>query len=255
VTSLLNPVPAQRARLLLAQGSIAAAAAWVRGRGLDPGNEPGYPKEPEYLVLARVLIAQNQPGQALHLLERLYARAAAQGRTGSLIEIQSLRALALAAQSDDVAAATALTEALTLACPQGYVRVFTDEGPPMAALLGRLAAAQRTRQTAVTRAVSPGYLTRLARAFERDSPRAGPAGSARTASAMAAAAGLVDPLTEREVEVLRLMAAGKPNKQIASELVVSLHTVKKHVTHVLGKLGAANRTEATTRAGELGLLR
>jgi ATP/maltotriose-dependent transcriptional regulator MalT len=251
VTSLLNPVPAQRARLLLSQGDIAAAAAWVRGRGLDPGDEPGYPEEPEYLVLARVLIAQDQPGQALHLLERLYARAAAQDRTGSLIEIQSLRALALAAQGDDVAAATALTEALRLACPQGYMRVFADEGPPMAALLGRLAAAQRTHQAAVTRAVPPGYLARLARAF----PRAGPAGSARTAPAMAATAGLVDPLTEREVEVLRLMAAGKPNKQIAGELVVSLHTVKKHVTHVLGKLGAANRTETTTRARELGLLR
>ena len=226
VTSLLNPVPAQRARLLLAQGAIAAAAAWARSRGLDRDDEPGYPEEPEYLVLARVLIAQNQPGQALHLLERLYARAAAQGRTGSLIEICALRALALATQGDDVAAATALTEALRLACPQGYVRVFADEGPPMAALLGRLAAAQRTRQTAAARAVPPAYLARLARAFERDSPRAGPAGSARTAPAMAAAAGLVDPLTEREVEVLRLIAAGKPNKQIAGELVVSLHTVK-----------------------------
>jgi LuxR family maltose regulon positive regulatory protein len=158
VASLLNPVPAQRAWLLLAQGDIAAAAVWVRGRGLDPGNEPGYPKEPEYLVLARVLIAQDQPGQALHLLERLYARAVAQDRTGSLIEIQLLRALALAAQGDDIAAATALTEALRLACPQGYVRVFADEGPPMAALIGRLAAAQRTHQIAVTRAVPPGYL-------------------------------------------------------------------------------------------------
>lgn len=120
-------------------------------------------------MLARVLIAQDQPGQALPLLKGLYARAAAQDHIGSLIEIQSLRALALAAQGDDVAAATALTEALRLACPQGYVRVFADEGPPMAALLGRLAAAQRTRQTAVTRTVpcrpatSPGWRGRSRR--------------------------------------------------------------------------------------------
>jgi DNA-binding CsgD family transcriptional regulator len=155
------------------------------------------------------------------------------------------------AHGDDDAAATALTEALRLAWPQGYVRVFADEGPLMAALLGRLGAALRTRQAAVVGAVPPGYPARLARASERETSRAGPAGSAHPGPAKAAVPGLVDPLTEREVQVMRLMADGKPNQQIACELVVSLHTVKKHVTHVLGELGAANRTEATARARDL----
>ena len=97
VTGLLNPVPAQRARLLLAQGEVAAAARWTKERGLGPDDEPDYPREREYLVLARVLLAQDRPSQALALLERLHAAAAAQDRTGSVIEIQALQALALAA--------------------------------------------------------------------------------------------------------------------------------------------------------------
>ena len=247
--SLLNPVPAQRARLLLAQGEVTAAARWMEERGLGPDDEPGYPRELEYLVLARVLLAQDRPGPALTLLGRLHTAAAAQGRTGSVIEVQALQALALAAAGDDNAAVNTLAQVLTLACPEGYVRVFADEGAPMAALLGRLIAAQRTQQTAAD-GIPLAYLGRLARAFGPGTAATGPRGRAGTA----VVAGLVEPLSEREREVLRLLAAGKPNQQIAQELVVTLHTVKKHVTHVLGKLGAANRTEATARARELGLL-
>ena len=247
--SLLNPVPAQRARLLLAQGDVAAAAAWTKQRGLGAGDEPSYPQEPEHLVLVRVLLAQDRPGSALPLLQRLHAAAAIQGRRGSEIEIQALRALALAAAGDQDSAVATLAEALTLACPQGYVRVFTDEGAPMGALLGRLVAAQRAEQ-GPARGVPLGYLGRLARSFAPDTADTGPDAARRAPGAR----GLVEPLSEREREVLRLLAAGKPNQEIARELVVSLHTVKKHVTHVLGKLGAANRTEATARARELGLL-
>ena len=96
--TLLNPVPAQRARLLLAQGDVGAAAQWTMTAGLSPDDEPDYPREPAYLVLARVLLAQNDPGPALALLERLLGAAAGQGRAGSIIEIQALRALALAAR-------------------------------------------------------------------------------------------------------------------------------------------------------------
>ena len=128
--SLLNPVPAQRARLLLAQGEIAAAARWTQERGLGAGDEPSYPQEPEQLVLVRVLLAQDRPGSALPLLQRLHAAAAIQGRLGSEIEIQALLALALAAAGDQDSAVATLAEALTFACPQGYVRVFTDEGAP-----------------------------------------------------------------------------------------------------------------------------
>ena len=129
VVGLLNPVPAQRARLLLAQGEVAAAARWVEERGLGPDDDPGYPREPEYLVLARVLLAQDRPGPALTLLGRLHTAAAAQNRAGSIIEIQALQALALAAAGDDNAAVNTLAQALMLGCPQGYVRISrTGEG-------------------------------------------------------------------------------------------------------------------------------
>src|SRR5690348_10234895 len=159
---LLNPVPARRARLLLAQGDLPAAARFARENGPGPDDEPDYAREPGHLVLARILLAQDRPGQALALLSRLHAAAKAQDRTGSLIETGALRALALAATGDEAGAVTALAGALMLACPQGHVRVFADEGPPMAALLGKLIAAQRTGQAA---GVPLGYLARLQRAF------------------------------------------------------------------------------------------
>jgi LuxR family maltose regulon positive regulatory protein len=243
---LLNPVPAQRARLLLAQGDLAAAARFAQENGLGPDDEPSYAREPGYLVLARILLAQDRPGQALALLDRLHAAAVAQGRTGSLIETGALRALALAAVGDEAGAVTALTGALLVACPQGHVRVFADEGPPMAALLGRLIAAQRTGQAAAD--VPLGSLARLQRAFGAAQPAPEPGRGAVSPP------GIVDPLTSRELEVLEMLAAGRSNQAIAGELVVTLDTVKKHVGHVLGKLGAANRTEAVARARELSLL-
>jgi ATP/maltotriose-dependent transcriptional regulator MalT len=251
VITLLNPVPAQRARLLLAQGDVRAAAQWTTAAGLSPDDEPGYPREPEYLVLARVLLAQNDPGAALALLERLHAAAVSQGRAGSVIEIGALRALALAAVGEKNAAVDALAGALTLACPQGYVRVFADEGPPMAALLGALVAAQRAEQAAA-RSVPLGWLARVLGAFG-EKP-AVPAARRGGSGAAAVVPGLIEQLTARELEVLALLAAGAPNPRIAEQLVVSLDTVKKHVSHLLGKLGAANRTEAVTRARQLGLI-
>ena len=242
---LLNPVPARRARLLLAQGDLAAAARFPPETGLGPDDEPDYAREPGYLVLARILLAQGRPGRALALLSRLHAAAVAQGRAGSLIETGALRALALAATGDEAGSVTALAEALLLARPQGYVRVFTDEGPPMAALLGRLIAAQRAGQAAD---VPLGYLARLQRAFGTGPAAPGP-GPDTTA-----VPGIVDPLTSRELEVLKMLAAGRSNQAIAGQLVVTLDTVKKHVGHVLGKLGAANRTEAVARARELSLI-
>ena len=162
---LLNPIPSQRARLLLAQGEVAAAARWVQERGLGADDEPVYQKEREHLVLARVLLAQDRPAPALTLLDRLLTAASAQGRTGSLIELDALRALALADTGDQAGAVNALAEALTLACPQGHVRVFADEGAPMGALLGRLVAAQRADDAA--RIVPLGCLARVLQAFGR----------------------------------------------------------------------------------------
>jgi len=247
VAALYNPVPAWRARLLLAVGETAAAARWADGRGLRAGDDPGYPREREYLALARVLLAEHAPGQALGLLDWICAQAAAQQRTGSVIEAAALRALSLADGGDQAAALASLAEALALAAPEGYIRVFADEGAPMARLLGRLAAAQRTGRAGFPGLVPAGYLNQLIRAFQ---PAVGPPAGRDTATA-----GMAEPLSNRELEVLRLLAAGKSNQQIADELVVTLATVKKHVGHILGKLAAGNRTQAVARARVLGLLR
>jgi LuxR family maltose regulon positive regulatory protein len=247
VTSLFNPVPSQRARLLLAQGDARAAGQWAAAASLSSDDDPDYGREPAYLVLARVLLAQSDPGPALMLLQRLLDAAASQGRTGSIIEIQALRALALAARGDHASALGALTEALTLAQRHGYVRVLADEGAPLRALLAQLPAA-RPGQRHTAGGIDPGYLAMLLRACGQAD--AVPP-QRRSASARP---GLAEPLTGRELEVLRLLATGRSNQRIARDLVVALDTVKKHVTHVLGKLGAANRTEAVARARQLGLI-
>ena len=186
-----------------------------------------------------MLLAQGRPGRALTLLDRLHEAAAAQDRSGSIIEIGALRALALAASGEKTAAVIALAGAL--ACPQGYVRVFADEGPPMAGLLARLVRDQRATQAAA--GVPLGCLARLQHAFD-----AGYASADQGKTIPAAVHSMVDPLTSRELEVLEMLAAGRSNQSIAGDLVVTLDTVKKHVGHVLAKLGATNRTEAVARA-------
>jgi len=232
--SMLNPVPAVRARLLLAQANLAEVSRWVAAQGISPADSPSYLRSREYLVLVRLLVVQRQADRALELVSRLLWQAQGQRRTGNVIELLVLRALALASAGNRPAAVEALGDALVLAEPQGYVRVFADEGAAMASLLGGLSAGA---------GVSAGYLARVIRACRRDAGR-----TARQPQ------GLVDPLTARELEVLALLAAGTPNQGIADSLVVTLDTVKKHVTHVLAKLGAANRTEAVARAREIGLL-
>jgi LuxR family maltose regulon positive regulatory protein len=167
---------------------------------------------------------------------------------GSVIEIQVLRALAQAAGGDEPAAVTTLAEALTLAGPRGYVRVFADEGPPMRALLGRIVAAYRAGQPSA-RAIPFSHLARVTQAFDGK-----PAVPGSAPAAAAGVPGLIDPLTGRELQVLAMLAVGEPNQAIANELFVTVFTVKKHVSHLLGKLGAANRTEAVARARDLGLI-
>jgi LuxR family maltose regulon positive regulatory protein len=229
VANLLNPVPAQRARLLLAQGDVAAAARWASSSGLDVDDKASYLRQQEHLVLVRLLLARAEPGPALALLDRLHEAAAGQGRTGNVIEVLALRALALAAAGSPAQAVDVLREALTLGRSQGYVRVFADEGAAMTSLVARVDG------------VPAGYLARVQRACGLP-------------GRVAARQPLVDPLTGRELEVLALLAAGTSNQGIADQLVVTLDTVKKHVTHVLAKLGAANRTEAVARARQLALL-
>jgi LuxR family maltose regulon positive regulatory protein len=192
LVALLNPAPVTRARLALARGEVAEAAGWVQDRGLGPDDQPSYPREREYLVLARVLLADHTLQRALPLLARLHHLAVAQGRTGSVIEIRALQALALHADGDEHAGLAALAEALTLAAPEGWLRVFVDEGAPMASLLGRLL----TTSQAVAVQVPPAFLDRLLEAFEQAGQAALP--HSRRGAALP---GLVAALSARELEV------------------------------------------------------
>jgi LuxR family transcriptional regulator, maltose regulon positive regulatory protein len=242
-----HPAAAERARLLLAQGQVDQAARWAEAQGLTAEDEPSYLGEREHLVLVRVLLAQQAPERALGLLERLHTPAVDQGRTGSVIEVRALQALALDASGDQAGALAALAEALALGAPEGYLRVFLDEGSPMAALLRQLLVGRRQQQPAA--AAPREYLALLVEAFEQAGlPIRPPVGRG------VVVAGLVEPLTERELEVLELLAAGAPNRAIAEQLVVTQETVKKHLSHLFDKLQVANRTQAVARARQLGLL-
>ncbi|MGH8776498.1 MAG: LuxR C-terminal-related transcriptional regulator [Jiangellaceae bacterium] len=244
------PVPAVRAQLALANGDVTDAARWIRARGLAADDEPSYPREREYLVLARVLLAEKAPEHALRLLERWHSVAATQQRTGSIIELRALQALAHAASGDEARALAALAESLALGAPEGYLRVFVDEGLPMAALFRELLVGRRLEQRAGVGVVPREFLTRLAAAFEQ---RGTPVLLAARRGAVTVP-GLVEPLSAREQEVLALLAAGRANRDIAEELVITLDTVKRHVSHLFVKLAVANRTQAVAQARQLGLL-
>jgi LuxR family transcriptional regulator, maltose regulon positive regulatory protein len=180
---------------------------------------------------------------ALHLLNRLHSAAEADGRIGDMVEIQVLRALALQAQGDLPAAFTMLAGALSLAEPEGYVRIFVDERTPMAALL-------RTELRGLrTESLPRGYIERLLNAFEQ--PRAP---DPRSAVLSPQSSTLAEPLSERELDVLRLIAEGHSNQAIADRLIVAVSTVKKHVNNIYGKLDVQSRTQALLRARELHLL-
>jgi LuxR family maltose regulon positive regulatory protein len=249
IVPLFDPGPAERARLLLALGEVEAVTGWVAERGLSDRDALRYPREREYLVLARLLLARAAPDRALSLLDRLRSAAASEGRYGSLIEIGALQALAQDAASESGCALETLADALALAEPEGYVRVFADEGAPMAALLRRLVLSAQRGQMPTLSGDLLEYAIRLlsATSVERPDPPRSPVRIAGTTV-------LVEPLTERECEVLLLLAEGRSNREIADRLVVTPDTVKKHLTHIFGKLGAVSRTQAVARARDLRLL-
>lgn len=242
--ALWNPAPSERARLLLAQGRVEEASRWTEEVGLNENDILSYAREAEYLVLARILLARSHPDRALPILEQLDALARSQGREESLIQIHALRSLALQAAGDQPAARTLLVRTLSLAHPQGYVRVFADEGTPMAGLLRALSGSGQDRGPRMSRPVT-AFRNRILRAFEPVD---------RATDEETGATHLPDLLTEREVEVLRLVAAGRRNREIAEELWVAVDTVKKHISHILDKLAATNRTEAVAEAMNLGIL-
>jgi LuxR family maltose regulon positive regulatory protein len=245
----------------LSRGDLASAAGWAERRQLHESDPLAFRDELEWMALARVRIAQalddpHSPAleEARGWLARLAEAACAARRTGHLIEILALQALALNAQHSIAQAVTVLQQSLILAEPEGYVRVFVDEGTRMADLLAR----------AAERGIAPEYARKLLAAFsdegrttkdegplratedERPSPMSSVARSGPSSS--------VESLTERELEVLGLVAAGASNRAIAEALVVSVGTVKTHISRIMSKLGAGNRTEAVARARQLGIL-
>jgi LuxR family maltose regulon positive regulatory protein len=241
----LRPIAALQTRVWVAQGRLAEALGWVRERGLSADDALSYLREYEHLTLARVLIARYKSDrveraihEAMGLLERLLNAAEDGERTGSVIEILVLQALAHQAQANIPCALDPLERALTLAEPEGYVRILVDEGEPMRDLLRHAAAG----------GIGGSYTWRLLSAFDE------PARPLSAPSSPVAAAELVEPLTAREIEILRLIAAGMKNQEIANQLFISLHTVKRLIANAYGKLGVSHRTEAVAKATELRLL-
>ena len=222
--------------LRLARGELDDARYLVRQSGISAEDPVPYAREPEYMTLLRVLLAQGDCEAALGLSDRLLQQAQAAGRSGRAIEVLILQALLFQKSKEPARALAVLDAALCLARPEGYVRAFLDEGEPMLRLLNQ-ARAHR---------LGEGYAAELLLATRRG-------GSPRSPE-LPFAQGLVEPLTGREMEVLKLIGSGLTNDDIASRLVISRATVKRHISNVYGKLDVPGRTQAILRARELHLI-
>jgi LuxR family maltose regulon positive regulatory protein len=242
----VRPIAALKTRLWIAQGRLVDAAGWARRAGLSPEDPLSYLREYEHITLAMLLIARSRQertgpalDQAMQLLERLIDAAEAGERTNSVIAILIQQALAYEAQGDIAGALAPLERSLVLAEPEGYLRTFTSEGAPMIRLLTEAQAHGRM----------PGYAGRLL-----GSAPGIPEDHRPTPLVTNLKHTLPEPLSEREIEVLQLIAAGCSNREIGEHLFLALDTVKGHNRRIFGKLGVQRRTEAMARARELGLL-
>jgi len=202
----------------------------------------GVENELTRITQARVFIAQNNPNEATGLLSHLEETARSAGRMGRVIEILLLEALAMRETGDSEHALLALTKCLTLAEPGGYVRVFLDEGRPMQMLLAQWLAHAGSGPLR-------DYALRLLSHFDAE-----PHGITAAQEQVSPAGNLVEPLSQRELEVLHLIALGRTNQEIARQLIVAPGTVKAHTASIYRKLDVANRTEAVARARQLGIL-
>ncbi len=256
-TQLVPMLAMQRARLWLMQGNIAEAGEWAVASGLSFDDALNHLREAEYLTLARVYIAQRKLVLALGLLGRLRQEAEAGKRVGSATEIAILEALAWQEQGDMQQALAALVDALALAKPEGYIRIFVDEGAPMEALLTK--ALEMRSELEELQKIAPGYIRMLLATIKqerlwRELPEEHYLLAAPGDESEEPVEPLLEPLTEREIEILRLVAAGLPNRAIAEHIVVSAGTVKVHLHNIHNKLNVHNRTEAVARARDLRLL-
>jgi LuxR family maltose regulon positive regulatory protein len=241
---LLAHAAAVRTQMQLAQGNLAAAMRWADVSGLSANDELRYLHELEYLTLVRVRIAQGRVDprgpffhDALGLLDRLLQDAQAKARMSSELEILILRALTMDAQGNRLGALSTLERVLVLAEPEGYIRLFLDEGVPMVTLL----------RQAYAHDIVSAYVTTLLQA-------SGEPIAAGLSRSFLRSDSLVEPLSEREREVLQLLVEGTSNREIANHLVLSVNTVKKHVFNICSKLNVQSRTQAIAKARTLNLL-
>ena len=248
----VRPIAALRARVWLRQGRWREAKRWAEEQGLSADDALNYGRECEHLTLARVRIARyREDGEegairdALRLLERLRQAAQEGGRDGSMVEILLLQALARRAQGDGAAASALLAQALTLAEPEGYVRLFVDEGEEMQSLLAECRG-QIEKQKHGDRHKLIGYVNQLLAAF--------PPTTLSQSAIRNPQSEWAEPLSERELDVLRLLGTELSGPEIADRLSVSLNTVRTHTKNIYGKLGVNSRRAAIRRAEDLGLL-
>ncbi len=223
--------------VLLAQGDVAGARRWVEAAGVEPDPQPDLWRAPEYFALARVLVAEGQAASALPLLSTLQEIAGATGSRGLEAECRVIKAMALHTLRDDQQARAALRNALELTAPEGLLRLYADCGPAMGAMLVPMAG-----ESASLRRYVEQLLSILPAHSQAPPPSPAPAG-------------LAEPLTERELEILQLIATGSSNPDIARALFLGVSTVKWHLLNIFGKLQVRNRTEAVTRATSLGLIK
>jgi LuxR family maltose regulon positive regulatory protein len=241
----VRPIATRKTRVWVVQGRLSEALGWAREQGLTVENELSYLHEFDHITLARVLLARYKSDranrsilEAMGLLERLLQAADEGGRMGSVIEILVLQAIAYHAQGDLPAALLHLQHALMLAEPEGYVRMFLDEGSSMMQLIREAAAHE----------IMPGYTDKLLAAFEAEKRKS------EDKPDLPPAQPLIEPLSQRELKILQLIAQGLSNREIGERLFLALDTVKGHNRKIFDKLQVQSRTEAVARARELGLL-
>jgi LuxR family maltose regulon positive regulatory protein len=236
------PAPAYRARMLLQMGNLEMAAQWAATVELPNEGSLNPALEYDYITLVRVFIAHGRLEEARQLLARLRLSAEQAGRLGRLVEILALQAVVTSAQQDENEARDILAYALALAEPEGFVRSFVDEGELMRRLLFDYQSRMKKHSGNQFNPLA-AYVARLLDAFSQ------PFGSEK-----ARRASMPEPLSERELDILRLIATGRSNKEIAEILVIAISTVKSHINNLYGKLGTNRRTEAIAIARELGLI-
>jgi LuxR family maltose regulon positive regulatory protein len=253
LTTLASQVIAIRVQYLLAVGDVGAASAWAAQAVFSPERwDPT--RSLEFLTLIRVYLAQQQYAQALEMLERFSAHLDRPGDIEITTEFLALQVVALHQAGKREQARAVALRLLALTEAEDNVRVYLDAGPPMKQVLQSLRVHARDRERSLPSA-SIAFVTKLLAAFAQEAGN-GEQGSEtpHQAASGRAQVAMVESLTEREQQVLRLLVAGASNQEIAAELVTSLATAKKHVSNLLGKLGVASRTQAIARAAEWSLL-